>query len=177
MDLSLNIEGLDQLQANLKALPIELQGPVLTDSLMPGAQIIADRMSELAPRGKDTGPREKNDQHLADSIAIQAEKKPIGSGAEVYVGPNKAVAWRARFNEFGTTVHEIINKRAAMFGKAKKVLASPQAIFGSKVEHPGEKPQPFMRQALDEAGQEAVTAIKDALAVNIKTAAAKVNRK
>jgi HK97 gp10 family phage protein len=166
--LDLEVKGGDELYASLRQLPIELQATELTQALKAAGVVLADEMSAEAPREADIGPRKNVEQHIADSIVVQVEKNPTGSAAEVYVGPSKSVAWRARFLELGTTVHAIIVKR-------KKVLASPDAIFGSKAQHPGIKPVPFMRRSLDTAGPDAIEAFRKSLAEGIARVAKKLN--
>lgn len=179
-DLNSKLQGVDQLQASLKALPPELAHKALSKSLMAGAQVIADEMSAEAPREKDIGPRQKNDQHLADAIVIKQEKNPVGSAAEVYVGPAKSVVAKARWIEYGAAAHAIVTKLTkAMrkFGQARKgVLASADQVFGSHVSHPGVHPKPFMRPAFAKAGPEAVAAISEALKPEIQAAAKKVKK-
>jgi HK97 gp10 family phage protein len=167
--LDLEIKGGDQLYASLRQLPIELQATELTQALKAAAVVIAEEMSAEAPREAGIGPRKQGQGHIADSIALKVEPKPLGSAAEVYVGPSKSVAWRARFLEYGTTIHAIMAKR-------RKVLASPDAIFGSNVQHPGIKPVPFMRRALDTAGPDAIEAFRQRLAEGIARVAKKLNK-
>lgn len=167
--LNIDIKGLDQLGDALMKLPTEIAQKELTNALLAGGQVVADEMSAQAPRAADIGPRPKNDPHIADSIVVQAEKKVIGSAAEVYVGPNSAVGWRARFIELGTTAHAIIKKR-------KKVLSDGISIFGTKVQHPGERPKPFMRSSLAVSANDALKAIKEKLAEGIQRAAKRVKK-
>jgi HK97 gp10 family phage protein len=165
MDITIEVKGLDQLEKNLQALPIELASKALVDSLVAGGNVLAVAMAALVPVGET-----HDGFHIANEIVVQVEKHPVGSAAEVYVGPSKRVAYRARWQEFGTAAHAITIKR-------KKVLAGKTDVFGTKVEHPGERPRPFMRTALQAAGAEAVEAIKVKLADGIQKAAAKVNKK
>lgn len=177
--LTLNVSGLDQLNKNLQALAPELKKKALNNMLVAGGQVVAVEAAARAPRGHEIGPRLKAEQHVADSIRVQIEKHPIGSDAEVYVGPNKNATHKARWLELGTTAHAIVNqltKRMMKWGIAgKKVLASPDQIFGTHVNHPGEQPRPFMRPALQAAGKDAIEAMKKSLAQSIQDAAKKIN--
>jgi len=180
-DLDLKVSGLDQLQQNLQQFSQEIQDKALNTMLVEGAKVIAVEMKVQAPRAHDIGPRKKNDKHIADSIVIKVEPKPIGSAAEVYVGPSKNVSSKARWQEFGVTAHAIVAKltrRMIRMGiAAKKVLASSDQVFGTHVEHPGEQPRPFIRPALDAAGKDAVEAMKQSLIKSIANAAKRANRK
>jgi HK97 gp10 family phage protein len=178
MDLSANVTGLDQLMKNLAAIAPELEKKALNEALVAGGHVIADEMAAEAPRAHDIGPRQKADQHIADSINVQVEKNPVGAAAEVYVGPSKAVTHKARWQEFGVTAHAIITKRAKKgLSAGPKVLASQDAIFGTHVSHPGEAPRPFMRPALAASGAAAIQRIKESLAGSLAAAAKKLNRK
>jgi HK97 gp10 family phage protein len=170
VDIDLTVSGGDQLYSSMSQFPIELQVKELQDALKNGAgQVLADEMEATAPRSQDIGPRPKADQHTADNIVVAVEKHPIGSAAEVYVGPSSAISWRVRFIELGTTVHAIVIKR-------KKALASATDVFGKKVNHPGNKPNPFMRRALDSKGQAAIDAFRQMLADGIARVAKKLNK-
>jgi HK97 gp10 family phage protein len=180
-DLDLNVTGIPQLQQNLQQFGQEIQDKGLNDMLVAGAKVIATEMKVQAPRAHDIGPRKKNDKHIADSIVIKVEPKPIGSAAEVYVGPSKNVSYKARWQEFGVTAHAIVAKLTRRMMKAgiaaKKVLASSDQVFGTHVEHPGEQPRPFMRPALDASGKDAVEAMKQSLIKSIAAATKRANRK
>jgi HK97 gp10 family phage protein len=167
MDFTFDIQGEQELEKALLALPTAIAAKALTEAMLAGAQKVADAVEAGAPTGETHDGR-----HIKDEIVVQQEPKPIGSAVEFYVGPSGKVAWRAKFNEFGTTVHEIIHKR-------KMVLADQpdSEIFGAKVIHPGQAPQPFMRNALAESGEEAIAAIRTKLTDGIQTAAASVKSK
>jgi HK97 gp10 family phage protein len=167
--ISLDVRGGEELYQALRQLPIDLQAAELGKALKAAGNTVADEMAIQAPREHSIGPRERGHEHLADSIVVVEERKPIDSAAEVYVGPNKNTGWRARFIEFGAAVHAIVKKR-------KKVLASPDQVFGTHVDHPGVKPVPFMRRALDVSGPEAIKVFREQLAQGIKRVAAKLSR-
>jgi HK97 gp10 family phage protein len=181
VDLNLNVQGLDQLEQNLKAFSADIQEKALNTALVEGARVIAAEMKAEAPRGHDIGPRAKTEQHVADSIVIKVEPKPIGSAAEVYVGPSKRVSSKARWLELGAAAHGIVARLTRSMRKrgekAKKVLASPDHIFGTHVQHPGIRPRPFMRPALDVSAKDAIEAIANSLKKSIAAAARRANRK
>jgi HK97 gp10 family phage protein len=181
MDLDLKVTGLDQLAQNLTAFTQEIQEKALNKALVAGAQPIAREMAAQAPRSHDIGPRQKNEQHIADSIVIKTESKPVGSAAEVYVGPSKSVSSKARWMELGAAAHAIVAKLTRQMMKsgvaAKKVLASSSQVFGSHVEHPGVHPRPFMRPALDASAKDALDAMKQSLAQSMKDAIRRAAKK
>lgn len=173
-DLDLKVNGMDQLGQNLSAFTADIKKNALTKMLLAGAQPVADEIAAQAPREHDIGPRQKNDVHIADNIVIKVEPKPNGSDAEVYVGPGKRTSWKANWIEFGATAHAIVTRMTRAMRKAgdkgKKVLASASQVFGTHVEHPGVHPKPFIRPALNAAGDKAIAAMKDSLANSVKTA-------
>jgi HK97 gp10 family phage protein len=181
MDLDLKVTGLDQLAQNLTAFTKEIQDRALNSALVAGAQVVAKEMAAQSPRSHDIGPRQKNDQHIADSIVIKTESKPVGSAAEVYVGPSKSVSSKARWMELGAAAHAIVAKLTRQMMKsgvaAKKVLASSSQVFGSHVEHPGVHPRPFMRPALDASAKDALDAMKQSLAQSMKDAIRRAAKK
>jgi HK97 gp10 family phage protein len=181
VDLSLNVQGLDQLNRNLQALGPELAKKALVDALKAGALPIAQEMQDRAPREEDIGPRRKNDKHLADTITIAVEKNPVGSAAEVYVGPGKSKSYLARWIELGVAVHAIAIKLTRAMRKAgvkaKKVLADGEGdFFGTHINHPGFQPKPFMRPALDARAKDAIEAARVSLVEGVAAAARKVRK-
>jgi HK97 gp10 family phage protein len=170
--IDLTVQGGDQLYATMRQLPIELQVSELSNALKAAGFVIGDEMAAEAPREKDIGPRTKTDQHLSDSIAVQVEKNPKGSAAEVYVGPNSKIAWRAKFIELGAAAHAIINSRK----RKKKVLASADQVFGEKINHPGVRPFPFMRRALDTAGPAAIEEFRKTLAKGLARVVKRISK-
>ena len=74
--------------------------------------------------------------NLRSSIAFDVDEKD----SIAYVGTNVEYAPHV---EYGTRPHIIRAKNA-------KALSNGSIIFGKKVNHPGTKPQPFLRPALDE---------------------------
>jgi HK97 gp10 family phage protein len=186
VELDLKVTGLDQLAQNLQAFTSEIQEKALNKMLVAGAQVVKKEMEAQAPRGHEVGAQrtsqgQKSDQHIGDSIVIKVESKPIGSEAEVYVGPSKRVSSKARWMEFGATAHAIVarmTRAMRKFGDAKKkVLASSDQVFGTHIQHPGVNPKPFMRPALDAAGPDAVNAMKASLAKSIKDATRRAAKK
>ena len=87
------VQGLSELVDNLNTLPLKLgvQKNIIARSLRKGGEILAQRMSEIAPR--DTG---EYAEHFMVTIAEQT-----AAGATAKIGASRE-AWRGNFNEFGT---------------------------------------------------------------------------
>lgn len=109
----------------------------------------------LEPIGRDLATATRNkapvdDGGLRASIrhSVEAGKLKIGAAKE---------GWYWRFVEFGTSSHPIIARRARFRargrrrGRGSKVLASDDAVFGPRVQHPGSRPRPFVRPVIDES--------------------------
>lgn len=91
--------GVEQLFANLRALPVELQKKVLGPAVRKAAQPMRDTAEGLAP--KETG-------RLAAAVSMARDKQPQFAGMDVryvvfvkYKGAGAALYWR--YVEFGTS--------------------------------------------------------------------------
>jgi HK97 gp10 family phage protein len=93
--------------------------------------------NEIAAEAQDVVPVRTG--NLKNSIAVVAGQN------QVYVGPDVSQAPYAAFVEYGTEPHEITPKKA-------RVLAfrvQGQLVYAKKVQHPGTRPQPYMRPAVE----------------------------
>lgn len=140
------VQGLAELDALLKTLPVKVEANVLRGAVRAGQKIVADKAKALVP--KDSGD-------LARSIRVSTNRKAAKRGyvrADVVAG--NATAWYANLIEQGTGSHYTGSGRS----KRKPYLIKPKKqpgalLFGGKVRetvtHPGIKPQPFMRPAAE----------------------------
>lgn len=130
MSLSLKVEqsGLD-----IKILADWLGGRVLQPLITALAERAEDLMRERAPRR--TG-------RLASSI-----RREVGA-VEAVIGPRAPYAIHI---EYGTRPHEIrpVNSRALRFE------IGGQLVFAVRVQHPGTRPNPFLRETAEIVGREA----------------------
>lgn len=137
---SIHIKGFSALQKMLETLPAKVEGNILRSALRQGAKTIAEEAKAQVPvRYGD----------LRDSIRTSVKMKNGKVMAVVKAGNKKAWYWR--FVEFGTGAHKIT-------GKDGKALAIGGGVYKS-VDHPGAKPTPFMRPAMDGKSAEALQAI------------------
>lgn len=147
------IKGLAELQRALDELPAKIEKNIMRGALRAGAKVIRDEAIVLAP---------KLSERMANSI--RHGTKMSGSQVQAYVRAGKHRAndydhgYYARFVEFGTKAHIIRARR----GKAL-------AIGVSKVDHPGSRPHPFIRPALDNKGQAAVEAMREYIRTRLLT--------
>lgn len=165
-------EGFMDLEAALGEFTKATARNVMRRAAAAGGQVIAKRAKELAP--EDTG-------ELRESIEVTTKLGPRAKGmsrkaseVEVYVGPTEAVRFRAHFTEFGTAP----GKRGERAGERKTDVKQANGV-GRKVyrNHPGTRPQPFMRPAFDEKAGEALVEIGDAMKVEIAAATVRAQKR
>ena len=140
-----NIKGLAELQAALYQLPAKIEANIMRGALRAGAKVIQKEAQSTAAFIDRSGA-------LRDSIRVTTKLRSGTATAAVVAGPSKKDKrpFYGRFIEFGTKPHVI---------KAKNGRAL--AIGFASVHHPGIRPHPFMRPALDVAGVPAVEAVRE----------------
>lgn len=154
-----HVKGLSELSKFLQQLPEKMRANVMRGALRAGAKEIEAQAKALVP--VDSG-------RLRDSIRVTTKRMDGGVMAIVRAGGRSgkktvlqaksgrqfaghAVAYYAQWVEFGTAAHQIAAtdaKHPVFFG----------GMFAQKIDHPGAKPHPFMRPALDSRAQAAVVA-------------------
>lgn len=88
-------EGFTQLLDRLKVLPDKLQGRILVDATMGGAEVLREFQESLAPRGE-------GQPHAAEFIqASRNEGRDTDTKVEVHVGPT-GPGFYLTFHETGT---------------------------------------------------------------------------
>lgn len=162
-ETTVTIKGLKELDDLLKALPGEIEGKIMRSALRTGQKVIADAArANLAANGNvKTGS-------LYRSIRISFSKKEIERygwmRARLYAGNEKA--WYAHLIEFGTGAYYAGTKGNS---KRKPYEIKPKnrkslffaGLMKEIIVHPGIRPRPFMRPALDAYGQKAIEAFAD----------------
>lgn len=174
MTSEFKVKGLSQLNDVLQQLPENLEKGLMRQALRAGAQEIAAEAKRRVP---------VNTGRLRDSIRVTVSAKRGKVTAAIRAGgrdTRKRVvrnasgrikvaydnAFYAIWVEFGTSAHAIGAKfakalvlranRRATAGSAKRWMRGELVIEG--VHHPGARPRPFMRPALDVKAQAAVIA-------------------
>lgn len=156
------VKGVRELDRYLSALPKNMQTGAYRAALTAAARPIRDEARLRAPRktgvmarGIRTGSARRNaDGTFSISISV--------TGPHGYLG---------LFHEYGTSPHYIIAGGAGMSARMltraarnggttglDEVLVINGRYVTGEVLHPGNRPQPFMRPALDIRAQEAVNA-------------------
>ena len=137
-----NITGGAELARFMATLSAKVEKNIMRSALRAGAVVIRDEAKANVP--VDSGLLKK-------SIRISGGSKGGTVTGSVKVGGRKAP--HAHLVEFGTRPHKIEPKDA-------EALAINGTPFRS-VEHPGARPQPFMRPAFDAKAQQAIAAVAD----------------
>jgi HK97 gp10 family phage protein len=133
------IGGGAELDNLLQTLPVKVHRNVNRAALRAGAAVYLEEVKRTIP---------KRSGLLVQSARITTRAKGGETSASVKVGNSKA--WYAHLVEFGTRPHTIRPKAngAMRFG----------SVTTREVQHPGTRPQPFMRPAADSKFNEAVRA-------------------
>lgn len=98
----------------------------------------------------------KKTKNLMKSIKVKARRTQDKNVVRFSVTAGSNKAFYAHMIEFGISPHLIKIKN-------KKLLSKLTKTFGTKVEHPGVKPKPFMRPAVDNTENKIVDTIAKTL--------------
>lgn len=144
------VYGLKELDTALKQFSAKVEAKILRGGLRAGAKVIQKLAQEKCP--VDSG-------NLRKTIRVSTSGRRGEMKAKISAGGKNGVIY-AGMVEFGTATFYTgkgKSKRRAYQIKplTKKALAIDGGAFAS-AEHPGIKPQPFMRPALDEGAEKAV---------------------
>jgi len=132
------VEGVEDLEQALRDLGVEVQ-KVLIRAAEAGAEVIRKEAEKRAP-----GPG------VAKKVVKRGKYE-----AHVDVGPDKE-HWYYQFFETGADPHIIPRKKKRAEGKRLAFQGRNGLVRPRMVRHPGMKPRPFLRPAIDEARDEAV---------------------
>jgi HK97 gp10 family phage protein len=132
-----NVKGLAELQKLLNTLPAKMEANVLRGALRSGAKVVMEQAKQNAPIESGT---------MKDGLKIStSNRRGVVSASVKARGPH---GFLAHFHEYGTQPHTISGKKGGMLNINGTLIPS--------VEHPGIKPRPFMRPALDARAQDAL---------------------
>ena len=154
--VSIQLDGYDELIAEINRIEKELTGDILRDVVGAGGEVVAARARQICRRGD---PRHKPElKPLADTIEMVT--KSYGQRAIAVVGPGWPAGAHGHNVEHG---HDIVARGQGKNRGRGRVKGGKKAdkLIGGRT-----KPQPFMRPAFDEtyaqqmAAMEAVAARK-----------------
>jgi HK97 gp10 family phage protein len=134
-----HVKGLAELQKFLDQLPAKMEKNVVRGSLRAG-------MKEILPVAKQNCSKVSG--LLADGLKLSTSSR--GGKVTASIKAKGKHGFIAPWVEYGTKAHNIAAK--------KNGFLSFGGIFAKSVDHPGAKPHPFLRPALDQQAQSAVIA-------------------
>ena len=152
----LHIQGGADLDKLLQTLPVKLERNVMRAALAAGARVIRDEAKRLAPVGR---PSNTNDKEyggypgaLRDSVRVSTG---VSKKGEVFATVKAGGRTKKGADVFYAHIVEFGARRHIIRPRVKKMQIGDKCIAG-QVEHPGVRPQPFMRPAADNKTPEAL---------------------
>lgn len=162
----IEVKGLSELADILDQLPLELQKKAIRPALVAAAAPMEAEAKRLAPQV--TGG-------LSRGIKTVVKVDP-GIGGETYASI-RSTSRISHLIEFGTALHKIATKTKKVMarlsasangrGMKGKTTALGYQVYGKEVEHPGTRPQPFLRPAFDTKHAESLRTFADKLRESI----------
>ena len=136
---NVHIKGGAELNKFLQQLPAKIEQSVLRGALRAGANVVMAEAKANVP--VDSGQLRDGLKVSTSSRRGRVTAKVKATGKHAFIAP-----WL----EYGTAAHKITAKKGKglFFG----------GLFVKGVQHPGSRPKPFMRPALDGRAQDAVVA-------------------
>ena len=133
------VKGLADLNKFLQQLPAKVEQSVLRGALRAGANVVMAEAKANVP--VDSGQLRDGLKVSTSSRRGRVTAKVKATGKHAFIAP-----WL----EYGTAAHKITAKKGKglFFG----------GLFVKGVQHPGSRPKPFLRPALDGRAQDAVVA-------------------
>lgn len=137
-----HITGLEELNDFLKALPVKIERNVLRGALRAGAakELLPEVQANVAKNGSI-----KTGEYIA---GLRVGTRSRGGVVTAYVKAGGKHAYLGPWLEFGVKAHNIAAKVGGWL--------SFGGIFAKSVAHPGIRPRPHFRPALDSRGTAAV---------------------
>lgn len=157
------------IQRELQNLSAELRMKAVRAGIVNVAKLDVSLMKSTAP--VETGDLKSavNRRQLSKSNMSKLGISTAGDTLAVVVGPNKKVKGRyfgrlANITEGGAKPHVIVPRQESnvqallrshgLRGNKSMILANGQGFFAKRVNHPGTRPDPFMKESYDQsAGQ------------------------
>ena len=140
METFKHVRGLKELDTFLAQLPNNIQYKLMRGALRAGINVIKDEVKANVPVKSGTLRAGIKVSTRSSRGVVSAKVKTTGKHAHI-----------ARWLEYGVAAHIIRPRRK------KSLSFGGTAVEG--VNHPGLKPKPFMRPALDKRAQEALTVV------------------
>lgn len=185
----MHVKGLAELQKFLDQLPAKMEANVMRGALRAGVKMIADEAKRLVPVSPPSSGNKKRYNammgELRRSIRVSAriDRKTRQILGLLTVG--NAKAWYPYLVEFGTRRHWIkaqirpqrVTRRGLRTASIRTMnrnanrgaLVIGGTFVGDEIIHPGARPRPFLRPALDSQRQNAVIAVAEYIKKRLAT--------
>lgn len=134
-----NVKGLAELQGFLDTLPVKVEKNILRGALRAGMRVVQPVARANVHSVSGELARGLKISTSARGGRVMARLRATGKHAHI-----------AKWVEFGTAAHAITAKIAGML--------SFGGLFRRSIQHPGARPKPFMRPALEAQAGSAVVA-------------------
>lgn len=151
------VQGLAELDALLKTLPVKIEANILRGAVRAGQKVVQEKAQSEVPQRSGK---------LKRSVRVRTDFKAARRGfvrADVVAGDKDA--WYAGLVEFGTGGHyegsgsssvrkpyiiraQTSNGKEVTTGMKRRALRVGSSFF-NQVEHPGSRAQPYMRPAAE----------------------------
>lgn len=138
------VTGLKELQAFLDQLPAKMEANIMRSAMRQGANVVLEEAKRNVPVKSELLRNGLKVSTGLRSGVVTAKVKAKGKHGPV-----------AHLVEYGTAAHFIKPKTAKSLFFA--------GLMRDGVDHPGAKPKPFMRPALDSQAQAALQAVGEAI--------------
>ena len=155
--LEIQIDGLAELKRQLDQLPAKIEGNVMRGALRAGARVMENDARARVPVKSGA---------LQKSIRIRFARRSQRYGwLRMHVVAGDKTAWYAHMIEYGTASY-YAGTGQTVGGPYEIRPANAQSLFFAglfrqQITHPGIRPQPFMRPALDMNATAAIDAMAD----------------
>lgn len=157
MSGSVKIEGLSEMDKQLKKLSGAVEGKIVRAGLSAASRVVRDAAKDLAPT--DSGALKK-------SIKVSSRLNRRAGWINTKITAGNKEAYYAHMIEFGTGSYYsgtgTKSKRSPYKIKAgKKGFVGFGGVYRKSFTHPGIRPKPFMRPAFDRNIDKALKAFSD----------------
>jgi len=155
-----NIKGLSELDQFLSSVAPKVERNLMRGALRAGAKVVLQDAR---------GRIHQVSGELANGMRIGTKAK--GSKVFAYVRFKGRHAFIARFVEFGTRPHYLTGKAGKTANRLQKkgYLSIGGMIIGGSIKHPGARPKPFLRPALDAQASNATIAVGNYLKAKLES--------
>lgn len=161
-DVSVQVEGLDEVQKRLRRLPERNQRHVMRPAVRRAGTVVAKVARRLAPKGTGLKPSGAPRTPLRKTIKSTSVKwyRKTNTFA-VVLGPEKNKAPHSHLVHDGTQPHEIVLTQPLVLGNT--VLPA-----GFVIPHPGAKANPFMDRAAEASRGQTIAKLRTEILAGIE---------